>query len=201
MTWILYSGIASIIGLWLSLYVTLLFYRKIPHTAKWMLPFLRMPDESTCDSVIRGEYGVVFKLPNALLGIFYYIFMGYVSFSVLNRGGTLYVLTYTVLSLLVALFSLFLLWSLLFKIKRTCKICYTANTLNIFIFVCWLLFLLEMQCPACGSRIEEVDLGYALMSRAKELDADIEVVSATEETFEEKDSIGAYLRAPLKSRS
>ncbi|MFC2075215.1 host attachment protein [Bdellovibrionota bacterium] len=55
----------------------------------------------------------------------------------------------------------------------------------------------ELQCPGCGKKLEEVELGYALMSRAKELNGDIEVIHENK-TFDDAGAVGAYLRGPSR---
>ncbi|HLB59949.1 MAG TPA: hypothetical protein VJL87_07725, partial [Bdellovibrionota bacterium] len=51
----------------------------------------------------------------------------------------------------------------------------------------------KMGCTVCGGGLLEVDLGYALMSRTKELDGEIEVVH-NNKSLNDRGAVGAFLR-------
>ncbi|MFC2075214.1 vitamin K epoxide reductase family protein [Bdellovibrionota bacterium] len=142
--WYLTSLIASSLGLYISTYVSMVYFGLISPKSWWMLPFLRLGDESVCDQVVRSEYGTFFKIPNAAIGYFYYLLIAFISLKAFTAGGTLYILSVLVLSGLVLLFSFYLIWALIFRVKQRCVICYTAHFLNLVIFVCWLVVLLKI---------------------------------------------------------
>src|SRR3990167_1648035 len=51
----------------------------------------------------------------------------------------------------------------------------------------------QMTCTLCGIPLEEMDLGYALMIRSKELDGDVEVIHGKTD-LDKRGSVGAFLR-------
>lgn len=128
-----------LIGILISLYFTLVYYQRIPANY-FLVPRVCRMKESACQTVLSTRDARVFGIPNFVVGVLYY----FIVFLVVAAGienewvSELQVLFYV--SLFVVLFGGYLTYSLLFKIKIFCPLCFVSHGINAFIA---LLFFLK----------------------------------------------------------
>ena len=117
----------SVIGLYISAYFTLVYYRVLPADTKWIPPFCRM-EEGSCQLVIRHPDAKVFGVPNSLLAICYYI-------SVIGLGlgidSPFYLSLVEFASWVTVALAVYLIYSLFFKVKVVCPLCLVSHAINI----------------------------------------------------------------------
>lgn len=121
--------LSALIGLYISAYFTLVYYRKIKPDTLFIPAFCRL-DENTCQLVIRHNDARVFWIPNFVLGIVYYIMI--LLLLVVPDFAFLYTGLLYVSWLNVAL-AIYLIHSLLFVVKILCPLCLAAHAVNIII--------------------------------------------------------------------
>ena len=129
----------SLIGFLISLYFTLVYYRKIPANY-FLVPQVCRMEEGACQAVLSTRDARVFGVPNFVLGLGYY---SLILFIVLIKGFGVDPILFKVflwVSILVVLFSVYLSYSLLFKIKTACPLCFISHGINTLIA---LLFLFK----------------------------------------------------------
>lgn len=124
---------SAIVGLYISTYFTLVYYRKIGPETRFIPSFCSL-DEQTCQRVIFHPHARIFLLPNFVLGIVYYLFVLLRAFS-----GPDFVLSGILLyaSWLTVIAAIFLSYSLFFVVRIICPLCLTAHGINI--LIAWIL--------------------------------------------------------------
>jgi uncharacterized membrane protein len=128
----------SPIGFLISLYFTLVYYQRIPANY-YLVPHICRMKESACQTVLSMRDARVLGVPNSTLGVLYY---GIVFFITLVRGldaGGLVQRVFLGISILVVLLSVYLSYSLLFRIKIVCPLCFVIHGINALIAL--LLFI------------------------------------------------------------
>jgi len=121
----------TLIGLYISTYFTLVYYRKIKPDTRYIPAFCHL-DEDACQLVIRHRNARVFRIPNFVLGIVYYLLILLLllmpEFAFLQT-----VLLYT--SWLTVALAIYLVHSLVFVVKILCPLCMAAHAVNIVISI------------------------------------------------------------------
>lgn len=130
--------ILSLIGFLISLYFALVYYRKIPANYFLVPRFCRMK-ESTCQTVLSTREARVFGVPNFLLGFGYYALVFLAAISTSDEAERVSHTILLLFSILALIFSVYLAYSLLFKIKIPCPLCFISQTLNLLLVVFLLL--------------------------------------------------------------
>ncbi|MFN0157490.1 MAG: vitamin K epoxide reductase family protein [Bacteroidota bacterium] len=121
--------LVALIGLYISTYFTLVYYRKIRPDTTFIPGFCRMED-NTCQLVIHHKAARVFYLPNFVLGMIYYAAVILFAFGVsFPFFGTM--LLYA--SWLTVLLAIYLIYSLVYVVKIICPLCLVSHTMNILI--------------------------------------------------------------------
>ena len=120
----------SVLGLWISVYFTGVYYRWFSPDVRWMPQVCRMTDKS-CRTVLDTPRAKLFGVPNAVFGIAAYL---YVILNVFFFPAWLGLL---ILSLAL-LRSLYLAYSLLFVTKIPCPLCFTTHAVNLILFLIYL---------------------------------------------------------------
>ena len=125
--------LCSILGLSISLYFTLVYYRLIKPDATFVPKFCRL-DEATCQYLMSTRNARILGARNFVLGLLYY--------SVLILYVTLVSLQQTIsfefvagISLFTVLLGIYLVYGLIVKLKTHCLLCYTSHALNLIIFL------------------------------------------------------------------
>ncbi|HXG37153.1 MAG TPA: vitamin K epoxide reductase family protein [Bacteroidota bacterium] len=128
--WIL--GILSSLGFLISLYFSLVYHKLIPADARFIPKFCRM-DQSSCESILATRDARVFGVPNFSLGLIFYLTM-IIANALPELMEKAYLLLVAAAGFSVAT-SLFLSYSLLFRLKARCVLCFTSHVLNFLIFL------------------------------------------------------------------
>ena len=85
-----------------------------------------LSDRVSCSKAVKSKYSGIFIVPNALLGIIFYVLVFVLDLFTMN----LYIF---ILSILALVFSVYLIF-LSFKIGVACVVCITTYIINFFIF-------------------------------------------------------------------
>jgi uncharacterized membrane protein len=131
---------ASAIGLYISLYFTLIYYRIIEADLRLVPAWCRL-DNNTCEAIVHTQQAHALGLPNSLYGIFYYLFV--MSFVVFGAWYTSFSLGKAMVFFTAApcLMSLYLIFALLYQLKTHCVLCYICHAINIILFLLFLLVI------------------------------------------------------------
>ena len=126
----------SLAGFAIATYFTAIAYRWVNPEASYLPGFCRM-GETTCASVVFTPRARLFGLPNSVLGQVYY--------AALITGvatGLLWTKLYwptVAASALTVVTGIFLTWSLLFRTRIPCRLCFTTHAINAVLFVLLIL--------------------------------------------------------------
>jgi uncharacterized membrane protein len=131
--------VLSMIGLYISIYFSLVFYQVISPENKLVPEWCRM-ENKTCELVVHTNQGRILWLPNSVFGILYYstqvVFVMVLS---LYRSSAIQS-AMTVISAIPFLMSLCLLYALRVQLKTHCVLCYICNGINILLFLIYIIF-------------------------------------------------------------
>ncbi len=114
----------GLIGFLISLYFTAVYYGYMKGSNA-LLP-KNICSKSSCTSVLATPFARVFKIPNFVLGMMYYVLVMIFSFG--GVGWEIILLSWFFVG-----FSLYLAYVLIVKLKTPCMLCYAAQTINIII--------------------------------------------------------------------
>jgi uncharacterized membrane protein len=117
--------VLDFVGLTLSLYFTLVFYHVIDAEARFVPRFCRLAT-GDCAAVVHHPDASVFSVPNSLLGIVYYT----VVLIAINRSFAS-ALPIVVVSWFAVAVSMFLIYSLMKRIRVLCVLCIFAHAINL----------------------------------------------------------------------
>ena len=123
--------VLSLIGLWISIYFTGVYYNWFAPHVFWVPQVCQLRQES-CMTVLGTPRAKLFGVPNSVFGIslYLYLLVGWI----ISLPPLL-----TLLLLAVALLrSVFLAYSLLFITKIPCPLCFTGHAINLALFLMFL---------------------------------------------------------------
>lgn len=124
-------SLLSIVGFYISLYFTLVYYGAIS-PARFPLPQVCRLSENTCQMIIKTRYARVLGLPNFVYGLFYYFFI--FALAIFNWNG--YIETAVkVISWLVVVLGIYLSYVLIKVLRVNCVLCFASHVLNFAIAV------------------------------------------------------------------
>ncbi len=128
----------SLVGFFIALYFTLVYYNKISANY-FLVPRICRMDESTCQSVLWTPEARVLGAPNFVLGLIYYLLVFCTALFQLFCPGSIYhdFLLWT--SIAAVIVGIYLVYSLLFRIKISCPLCFTSHGINLVIALLLLL--------------------------------------------------------------
>jgi uncharacterized membrane protein len=126
------------VGFLLSLYFTLVYYHLMRADSFSVPEFCRM-DQRTCQSLMHTVDAKMFGLPNFLLGCMYYLVIVVTAIGVHIASDDPILGILVVLSLGAVLTSLYLTYSLVWKLRVNCSLCFASHAINIVIFILLLL--------------------------------------------------------------
>lgn len=115
-----------LIGFWISLYFTGVYYRWFPSNVFW-IPKICQLTEQSCLSVLETPRAKLFGIPNSAFGMALYLFL--IADLVLFPP----VLGFVLISLALVR-SIYLAYSLLFVTKIPCPLCFTGHLINLLLF-------------------------------------------------------------------
>ena len=120
--------VLAVPGLLISLWFILVTYGILPADARSVPQFCRM-DERSCSSILHTPQARIFRIaPNAVFGAAWYSVVIMVSLLSASPPVTTVVLA---ASWLTVLLSAWLAWSLRFRLRTHCPLCYTSHLLNL----------------------------------------------------------------------
>ena len=118
-------------GFWNALYFSLVMHGRARPDTK-LVPSLCRPEDNTCVLVTNTPYArLFFGLPNADLGLVYYV--GIIAWMVVSlvTGTPPWLPAVAVASLVTVAVSAYLGWALLFRLKTVCPFCFLGHGLNV----------------------------------------------------------------------
>jgi uncharacterized membrane protein len=121
----------SLIGAAMSLYMTRKFYKLAGRASTARSADGGPPGDDR--SVVQTPYARVFVLPNSLYGVAFYTGIAVLSLVRLVTGRWVIPEAATAAAVLAAVFSVYLAWSLIFRLKMPCPICFASHIINILI--------------------------------------------------------------------
>jgi uncharacterized membrane protein len=128
----------SLVGSLISFYFTLVYYQITPANY-YLVPRVCRMKESTCQTVLSTGDARVLGIPNSALGILYYGIVFFVTIAGGWESGEFVHRFFLWVSILVVLLSFYLSYSLLFRIKIVCPLCFVSHGINVLIAL--LLFI------------------------------------------------------------
>ncbi len=139
----------ALAGLVISFYFTFAYYGRV-RKARWVPEILCAREGTSCVTVVQTPYARVFSVPNSLLGIIYYLLL--IAWTILRPSRHLdlqfsdtyavveiYSVSIALLSISTVMLGSYLVYALRRILHIDCPLCYTAQAINLVIFV--LLFL------------------------------------------------------------
>ncbi|MBS3102118.1 vitamin K epoxide reductase family protein [Candidatus Woesearchaeota archaeon] len=132
----LYLQLLSASGFLISLYFAFT-YHGFTKPSNKLIP-ADICSENMCHSILNTKFASVFKIPNFYLGLIYYFIVFLSGFFVLNN---LILLIFVIVAWLVVLFSIYLAYALIFKLRTACNLCFTAQIINLAIAVLYSLMI------------------------------------------------------------
>ncbi|CUS79881.1 vitamin K epoxide reductase family protein [Candidatus Kryptobacter tengchongensis] len=125
----------SILGFYISLYFTFVYY-QIVSPSKFLVPKICKLTENTCQMIIYSEYAKLLGLPNFIYGLAYYFAI--LLFAILESNG--YIKTaIAIASWFVVAVGVYLVYILTRVLKVNCLLCFVSHILNFLIAILILL--------------------------------------------------------------
>ncbi len=124
------SLVLSAIGLMVSAYMTLAYYGLLPHHAG-LIPATCPSDGTTCLAITRTPASRVFGVPNSVLGLFYYALVISAAATRIAYDQWWILQSLLGVTVLAVLFSLYLAWVLIFRMRTVCVLCFTTHAINL----------------------------------------------------------------------
>lgn len=115
------------IGLWISVYFTGVYYTWFRPNVFWM-PQVCQLKENTCMNVLGTPRAKLFGIPNSVFGIGLYLFLMLDLFFFPPQIALMLLLTATARSVYLA-------YSLLFVTKIHCPLCFATHVINLSLFL------------------------------------------------------------------
>jgi len=128
----------SFIGFFISCYFALVYHKLIRPDAPFIPSFCRL-DEKSCGSILETPEASLFRIPNFYFGIVYYTVLIVLSFFPHLFQDGLFELR--LVSGFTVFIGIILTYSLLWKIKVHCVLCFTTHVINLLLFLIFLFLL------------------------------------------------------------
>ena len=122
------------LGLSISLYFTMVYF-KVMKPDQWFVPRVCRMEEGTCSFIIRTPDARIFGLPNFVLGLLYYTALIAVNIASSTQAHELLYQLLSAVSVGTVLLGVYLTYSLLFKLKTNCVLCFTSHIVNAVIMI------------------------------------------------------------------
>lgn len=123
----LLTFLLSLIGLWISVYFTGVYYKWFQPNVFW-IPQICQLKEETCITVLGTPRAKLLGLPNSLFGIFLYLYLILDLFFFPPQAALIFLL-------FALLRSIYLAYSLIFVTKVPCPLCFTSHGINLVLFL------------------------------------------------------------------
>ena len=127
----------STIGLLISLYFALVHRNAIRPDSPWIPAFCRL-DEQSCGSILQMPEARIFRIPNFYIGIGYYVGLIILSFfpSIVDE----FLFELRMVSGFTVFVGIILTYSLIWRIKISCVLCFTSHAINLILFLVLLVW-------------------------------------------------------------
>ena len=112
----------------------MVYYKLIPPNASYIPKFCRL-DERTCETILHTPYARLLGVQNFYPGIIFYILL------IIFHSDPNALHTLVGLSGVTVLAGIYLSYSLLYKLKVPCVLCFTGHAVNLLIFILLLYHL------------------------------------------------------------
>lgn len=122
----------STIGLCISTYFALVHRNVVRPDSQWIPAFCRL-DEQSCGSILRTPEAKIIRIPNFYLGIGYYIGLIVLSFFPSTMQEFLFELR--VVSGFTVFVGIVLTYSLIWRIRVSCALCFISHAINLVLFI------------------------------------------------------------------
>lgn len=152
-------AVLAAVGLWDAFYFTFAYYGRV-RKARWVPAILCAREGSNCVTVVQTPYARVFGVPNSLLGIFFYfaviawvVFAAWMETEANPAGLHLVVLFGELLiaaAALAVLLGVYLIYSLIAKLRTHCPLCYTGHAINAALLVLISILVWQLARPHFG---------------------------------------------------
>ena len=134
----LLTFLLALAGLADALYFTFAYYGRIKK-ARWVPEILCAREGSSCVTVVQTPYARVFRVPNSLLGIIFYIGVaGWTLAGGIAAARWLVWVLFAANAVAVAL-GFYLIYALRRILHTDCPLCYTAHAINAALLVLLIL--------------------------------------------------------------
>jgi uncharacterized membrane protein len=120
--------ILSLIGLWISVYFTGVYYQWFQPNVFW-IPQVCQLKQSSCMMIIDTPRAKLFGTPNSVFGIGLYAYL------ILNLSVYFPPIVALILLSFAVIRSIYLAYSLIFITKVPCPLCFTSHIINIILLV------------------------------------------------------------------
>ncbi|MEE9217727.1 MAG: vitamin K epoxide reductase family protein [Acidobacteriota bacterium] len=121
----------SVGGLWAAITMTGAYYGWWRGPARLVPERLCSPKVGGCMDILSTPYARAFGPPNSLLGIFYYLMLLGLALAGPEAPGAALRAGFMVLSWGVVVFSIYLAWSLIFRLRTACVLCFFSHVVNL----------------------------------------------------------------------
>jgi len=127
----------SIAGLLISLYFALVYRNILRPDAQWIPAFCRI-DEQSCGSILRTPEAKIIRIPNFYFGIGYYVVLIVLFFfpSLIKE----FLLELQVVSGFTVFVGAVLTYTLIWRIRVSCVLCFTSHAINLALFLMFLFW-------------------------------------------------------------
>lgn len=122
--------ILALLGLVDSVYYTLVHYGAMGFGSPYM-PMICTHKEGVCEMLANTDWASTLGLPNSLYGAVYYLLIAVLAGIRLATGAWPYPSLILAVSLLAALFSVYLAWMMIYQVHALCPLCVAAQAINI----------------------------------------------------------------------
>ena len=131
--------VLSFVGMLISVYFTLVIYHIMKPDAR-IVPLICRMEEGACFAIIDTRDARVFGVPNAFLGILYYLSV--IVFVTMFQSDSESILYQVVVSISAGtvILGAYLTYALLLKLRTPCPLCFIGHGINLGIFLLLLTY-------------------------------------------------------------
>ncbi len=120
------TRLVALVGLLICIYFWDV-YKGWVNSSTWLIP-RDLCRKNVCAEVLTTKFSRVFIVPNFYLGAAYYLLIMFSTFFTLSMPAYLALVT---LSWAVVVFSLYLAYALIFRLRVSCVLCFVAQAVNV----------------------------------------------------------------------
>lgn len=123
----------AVLGALDALYFVAVTYRWVAPDTRMVPTFCRM-EAGACARIVDTRWARVFGLPNAVYGLAWYVFVAFVALTDLAGGSEGWCLILIAGAAATVAVSVLLFWSLVWRLKTPCPLCFFGHGINVAIF-------------------------------------------------------------------